>query len=109
MSLPTVKLEQRIVVGVEVPRQADGDLVAEDEGGPIEARPPHDPEAKRGARVRYANGVTVVHGGPSGSTFIGTKGMIHIDRGRSTANPNRIFKKPIGDDELAGLRQRDVI
>ncbi len=31
MSLPTVKLEQRIVVGVEVPRQAVGDLVADDE------------------------------------------------------------------------------
>ena len=31
MSLSTVKLEQWIVVGVEVPRQAVGDLVADDE------------------------------------------------------------------------------
>ncbi len=31
MSLTTVKLEQRIVVGIEVPRQADGNLTAEDE------------------------------------------------------------------------------
>ena len=79
----------------------------QDDGGPIEALPPHDPKANRGARVRYANGVTVVHGGPSGSTFIGTKGMIHIDRGRSVATPDRIFKKPIGDDGLHVPRHKN--
>jgi predicted dehydrogenase len=32
-----------------------------DDSGPVEVRPPEEPDAKRGAVLVYANGVTVIH------------------------------------------------
>jgi predicted dehydrogenase len=71
-----------------------------DSGGPIEACPPRDGDPVRGATLHYANGVTVTHGGPSGATFIGTKGMIAVDRGRISSIPGNLFETAIAEEEL---------
>jgi predicted dehydrogenase len=71
-----------------------------DASGPIEVHPPREPKADRGARVIYANGVEVTHGGPSGSTFIGTGGCISIDRDRLTSIPAKILEEPLKDEDV---------
>ena len=63
-----------------------------DSSGPVRVIPPSDPKAKRGATLVYANGVRLTHGGPSGTTFIGEKGMIAVDRGRISSVPNNILE-----------------
>lgn len=70
-----------------------------DDSGPLEARPPRDGDPTRGATLHYASGVTVTHGGPSGATFIGTEGMIAVDRGRISSIPGNLFDTPIGDED----------
>ncbi len=50
--------------------------------------------------MRYANGVTVTHGGPGGATFVGTEGLIAVDRGRISSIPDSILETPIADEEL---------
>ena len=62
--------------------------------------PPRDPKADRGARVIYSNGVEVTHGGPTGSTFIGTSGCISVDRNRLTSIPEEILKDPLKDEDV---------
>jgi len=71
-----------------------------DKSGPVEIIPPEDEKATLGLRFRYANGVELVHGGPSGVTFVGTEGVIAVDRGRLTFAPENIKNKPIGKDEI---------
>lgn len=78
-----------------------------DRGGPVEAIPPRDPKAKRGVSLRYADGLKVTHGGASGATFIGSKGIIQVDRGRLTGFPGNLFKKPLGEDEFRLPRHPD--
>jgi len=78
-----------------------------DESGPLLVTPPlgwkADPNPKpgtaRGAALRYANGTVVTHGGPSGATFIGTDGMIHVDRGRIASVSEEILKTPLGEHD----------
>ncbi len=70
-----------------------------DDSGPVEILPAVDSDPMRGVRALYANGTTVTHGGPSGATFIGTDGLIHVDRGRLTSTPGNILDTPIADDE----------
>jgi predicted dehydrogenase len=70
-----------------------------DQSGPVEVRPPRNPESKFGATLTYASGVEVHHGGPTGSTFIGTDGMIQIDRDRIISIPDDILKKPLTDSD----------
>ena len=41
----------------------------------------------------YDDGVELVHGGPSGVTFIGTLGMIHVDRDKLISMPAEILKR----------------
>jgi hypothetical protein len=61
-----------------------------DESGPVEILPP---EGKDRARLtyKYANGVTLHHGGLSGYSFgvvfVGTEGKVCVDRGRFKAEP----------------------
>ncbi len=62
-----------------------------DESGPVRVLPPQGDDAKRGATLEYANGVRLTHGGPSGATFIGEKGMIAVDRGRISSIPESIL------------------
>jgi predicted dehydrogenase len=71
-----------------------------DGSGPVEIVPPDDPKAETGARLLLANGVEIVHGGPSGCTFEGTSGKLSIDRGKLTTEPESILKEPIGDRDV---------
>ncbi len=63
-----------------------------DDSGPVRVIPPADPDAQRGAVLEYANGVRLTHGGPSGATFIGEKGMIAVDRGRISSIPQGVLE-----------------
>lgn len=69
-----------------------------DESGPVEAHPPRDETALRGAQLVYDNGAHVVHGGPNGTTFIGDRGMIHVDRGRLVSVPGNLIEDELGED-----------
>ncbi len=71
-----------------------------DGSGPVEILPPLDPEAQTGAIFRYANGVTMIHGGPSGCTFTGTEGILRIDRGHLSSDPGKIVADPLGESEV---------
>ena len=64
-----------------------------DESGPVEIIPPIVEGAKHGVVYRYANGVVMIHGGPSGCTFTGTEGTLRIDRGHLTSDPASIVKE----------------
>jgi predicted dehydrogenase len=66
-----------------------------DESGPSFVEPPVDGQSETGVRYWYADGVELVHGGPSGVTFIGTSGMIHVDRDKLMSMPADILKKPL--------------
>jgi len=74
-----------------------------DKSGPVEIVPPPDEKdlrAGRGLKYIYANGAEVIHGGPSGVTFIGEKGEIFVNRGQLTSKPDTIIKETIGQDEI---------
>ena len=71
-----------------------------DKSGPIEIVPPENPALGRGVKFLYADGAEVIHGGPSGVTFIGTEGEIFVNRGKLTSKPDGIIKEPIGEDEI---------
>ena len=58
-----------------------------DDSGPVEILPPLVPKAHHGVTYRYANGVVMVHGGPSGCTFTGTDGTLGIDRDHLSSDP----------------------
>lgn len=70
-----------------------------DESGPVRVVPPDDPKVDRGAALVYAGGARLTHGGPSGATFIGTGGMIHVDRGRIMSVPGKILEEELGEDD----------
>ena len=54
-----------------------------DESGPIEILPADKPNATQGVRLKYANGVEVVHkNGGFGVTFVGTGGKVLVNRGK---------------------------
>src|SRR5262249_49805149 len=69
-----------------------------DDSGPVEVIPPLDPGAQKGVIYRYADGVVMVHGGPSGCTFTGTEGTLRIDRKHLSSDPADIVKEPLGND-----------
>lgn len=71
-----------------------------DESGPVEIIPPDDPSSGTGVRYLYANGVEMIHGGPSGCTFTGTEGTLRIDRGHLSADPADAIRQPLADDEV---------
>src|SRR5574340_1231176 len=71
-----------------------------DESGPVEIIPPEDPKAGHGVKYIFANGVEMTHGGPSGCVFTGTKGTLHIDRGKLTSEPEAVVKEPLRADEV---------
>jgi predicted dehydrogenase len=70
-----------------------------DTSGPIEITPPADERAEVGVKYRYANGVEVTHGGPFGITFIGSGGLIYVDRERLISTPDSILKEPLKDTD----------
>lgn len=66
-----------------------------DESGPVEIIPSIIDGADHGVIYRYANGVVMIHGGPSGCTFTGTKGTLRIDRGHLSSDPASIVDEYI--------------
>jgi predicted dehydrogenase len=58
--------------------------LAMDNSGPVEVLPPPTAGDKRGARLVYANGVTVEHKSGFGIHFYGTEGEIQVNRGKFT-------------------------
>jgi predicted dehydrogenase len=64
-----------------------------DESGPVEIIPPDGKDVKR-LTYKYANGVTVYHGGlpgyKFGVVFVGTEGKVCVDRGRFDTDPKSI-------------------
>ena len=71
-----------------------------DGSGPVEIIPPVNKKAHHGVVYRYANGVVMIHGGPSGCTFIGDKGTLRIDRGHLSSDPEKIVKEPLKAKEV---------
>lgn len=65
--------------------------------GPVRVEPPADPKAATGLRFVYANGIEMFHGGPSGCTFEGTEGTLHVDRDFVTTTPESIVREPLDD------------
>jgi predicted dehydrogenase len=65
-----------------------------DGSGPVKVEPPPGNE-KRGLKFTYANGVAMYHGGPSGCTFVGTNGLLYVDRGVIQSQPEGILKDPL--------------
>jgi predicted dehydrogenase len=53
-----------------------------DESGPVEVRPPDDPNAQNGAVLVYDNGVRVIHTNGYGAEFFGSDGEVKVNRGR---------------------------
>jgi predicted dehydrogenase len=70
-----------------------------DESGPVEIVPP-EPPARTGLRFKYANGVIMYHGGPSGVTFEGSDGTLYVDRDKMSSNPETILKEPLGERDV---------
>ena len=69
-----------------------------DGSGPVEVHPPTVRGANTGAWVVFEDGVRMVHGGMSGTTFIGTEGVLPVDRGRIDSSPARILEEPLPED-----------
>lgn len=55
-----------------------------DKSGPVEILPPAQKDAKRGAKLVYASGITVEHKDGFGVHFFGTEGEVQVNRGRFT-------------------------
>ena len=53
-----------------------------DDSGPVEVIPPVDPNARRGAKLVYAGGITVEHKDGFGIHFFGKKGEVLVNRGQ---------------------------
>jgi predicted dehydrogenase len=81
--------------------------LAMDSSGPVRVLPPDDPTAMRGAAVVYEGGQRVVHGGPSGTTFVGEAGLLHADRGRALGVPDDVMGTELGEDDERLPRKQD--
>ena len=69
----------------------------------------HEVTEKCRVTMKYADGVTMIVGQgqkdiPGGTTFIGDKGKIHVNRGRISSNPEEILKEPLTDNDVKLLR-----
>jgi predicted dehydrogenase len=71
-----------------------------DESGPVAVIPPAD-GAQTGLRFMYANGVEMVHGGPTDCTFLGDKGTIEVSRGHLRAYRGEDGSAPDAPEILA--------
>ena len=79
-----------------------------DHTGPVEIIPP-DGKAHRWLTFKYANGLTLHHGGSERSsiTFIGTEGKVFVGRGHLSTDPPEMMKTPIGAREVHLYRSRN--
>lgn len=73
--------------------------LGKDGSGPVRVVPPQDPGQKRGAELVYADGVRLIHGGPSGTTFVGERGVLAVDRGRLHTVPKDILDTELGEND----------
>lgn len=71
-----------------------------DENGPVEIIPPVDGAASAGLVFKYANGIEMIHGGPSGCTFEGSAGTLYVDRGKIESNPASILTEAPGEKDF---------
>jgi len=72
-----------------------------DESGPVEIIPPDGKDHKR-LTYKYANGVTMYHGGATGRAgveFIGDKGRVMVNRGYIETDPPDLVNEFIGPEE----------
>ncbi|MCP5550216.1 MAG: Gfo/Idh/MocA family oxidoreductase [Akkermansiaceae bacterium] len=71
-----------------------------DDTGPVRIVPPQDESANRGLMLVYENGIEMFHGGPGGTTWIGTGGIVSVDRSRLDTVPADLREKnPIGEKD----------
>ena len=79
-----------------------------DDTGPVEILPPDGKEHKL-LTYKYANGVTMYHGGGQDAdvTFIGTEGKLMVGRHPTRAEPAEILATPIGANEVHLYESRD--
>jgi predicted dehydrogenase len=70
-----------------------------DASGPVKIEPPGGKE-KTGLKYTYANGVEMIHGGPSGCTFEGSDGTIYVDRDKLESKPKTILEQPLGEKDV---------
>jgi len=81
-----------------------------DESGPVEILPPAQWQAAEfGVRVRYANGVEMVHArvpGHNDVTFYGQNGVVQVDRGRISV---KIGSRSVEQGELPLRAQLDLV
>jgi len=80
-----------------------------DGSGPVEVLPPAslpainqtpDPDKEETLRFRYANGVTMIHGGANGILFTGTDGKIEVNRGYFKTWPEEIGQELLSPNEV---------
>lgn len=78
-----------------------------DESGPLEIAPPNpgkpissDAASPNTLTYKYANGVTMFHGGANGVLFTGSDGKIEVNRGYLKTWPDEIGKSPIGPNDV---------
>ena len=68
-----------------------------DHTGPTRILPPEDPEATRGLRLIYADGVELVHGGSVDCRFEGTEGWIEAGRGYLRAGDPELLEAEVSE------------
>jgi len=70
-----------------------------DGSGPVEIIPPNRAESKT-LTYRYANGVTMYHGGANGVLFTGTDGKVEVNRGYLRTWPEGLAREPLAPHEV---------
>lgn len=78
-----------------------------DHTGPVRVVPPKNEQAMTGAKLVYADGVEVIHGGPFGTTFTGTSGIISVFRDYIASIPEKILKEPLGNADKSLPRAKN--
>lgn len=74
--------------------------MGKDRESPVTIVGPKDENAKRGAKMVYADGCTIVHApGNFNCKFIGEKGSITVDRGNIKSEPASILEAPLTDSD----------
>jgi predicted dehydrogenase len=85
-----------------------------DDSGPLEVKAEsvsfnpngyHEVTEKCRVVMTYADGVTMIVGQgekdiPGGTTFIGSEGTIHVNRGKLSSTPGDILKEPLKDSDV---------
>lgn len=75
--------------------------IGADHSGPLEIIPPANPASGKGVRFIYDKGIQLIHGEEyapgkkvDGVVFVGTEGIIQVNRGKKSSDPESIIKTP---------------